>query len=56
MRRKLDAFQGAVESGTGSPVPGEHGLQVIALTEATYEANRTGNRVDVQELIDDVGT
>ncbi len=53
VRRKLDSFRETVESDSESPVPGEHGLQVIALTEAAYEASRTGRRVDAKRLIDD---
>lgn len=53
MRRKLSAFHDAIEEGGPSPVPGEQGLQVIALTEAAYEAHENGRHVDAQQLISD---
>ncbi|WP_224450400.1 Gfo/Idh/MocA family protein [Haloprofundus salilacus] len=53
MERKLSAFQASVETGADVEVPGEQGLQVIALTEAAYEAARNERHVDAQRLVED---
>jgi predicted dehydrogenase len=57
MKRKLSAFQRSVEMGADVEVPGEQGLQVIALTEAAYKAAdetaENGRHVDAQRLIRD---
>ena len=53
VKRKLSAFQKSVETGVDADVPGEQGLQVIALTEAAYETARNERHVDAQRLIHD---
>ena len=47
---KLSAFIEAVRGGGDSPVPGEFGATVTALTEAAYEAAQTGQRVSVPQI------
>jgi predicted dehydrogenase len=49
--RKLEAFVEAVRGEREPAVSGEFGLQVVALTEATYEAAAEGRTVDVAERI-----
>lgn len=51
--QKLQNFVDSIE-GTAEPaVPASVGLEVTALTEAAYDANDRGTRVDVQPVIDD---
>ncbi|WP_254767664.1 Gfo/Idh/MocA family protein [Salinilacihabitans rarus] len=50
---KLENFLSSVAGGTEPAVPADVGLQVTALTEAAYAADREGRRVDVRELIDE---
>jgi predicted dehydrogenase len=51
--RMIRNFVAAVEGSEASAVPGEHGLAVTALTEATYRAADDVAAVDVQGLIDE---
>ncbi len=53
-RRKLENFVGSIEGTVEPAVPGETGLQVTALTEATYRAADAGETVTLQPLIGDV--
>lgn len=46
-RSRADAFLESVESGTEPPATARDALRVTALTEAAYEAARTGERVPV---------
>lgn len=50
-RAKLSDFVESVRTRTEPAVPGEYGVQVTALTEAAYEASRTGETVDVEALL-----
>lgn len=49
---KLADFVESVRTRNEPAVPGEYGVHVTALTEAAYEASRTGEAVDVQALMD----
>lgn len=51
---KLDDFLAAVRGEKEPAVPAETALAVTALTEAAYEADETGQTVDVQAAIDAV--
>ncbi|WP_440005783.1 Gfo/Idh/MocA family protein [Halomicrococcus sp. SG-WS-1] len=51
-RAKLVNFVDAVQGEDDPAVPAEYGLQVTALTEAAYEADETGRRVDVTAMLD----
>ncbi|AFZ71811.1 Gfo/Idh/MocA family protein [Natronobacterium gregoryi] len=50
---KLTNFLESITGEAEPAVPGDVGLQVTALTEATYLADEEGREVDVQSLIDD---
>ncbi|SDQ49707.1 Gfo/Idh/MocA family protein [Natronobacterium texcoconense] len=50
---KLTNFLESIEGEVDPAVPGEVGLQVTALTEATYLADEEERRVDVQSVIGD---
>ncbi|SFR91824.1 Predicted dehydrogenase [Halomicrobium zhouii] len=52
-RRKLGAFVETVDGERANPVPPETGLDVIAVTEAAYQASDGGRTVDVQRLLRD---
>lgn len=51
-KRKLENFIDAIEGSTAPAVPAEVGLEVTALTEAIYESDETGTRVDIDTFID----
>lgn len=51
--RKLRAFVDAAAGRRTNPVPPETGRDVIAVTEAAYRANRGGETVDVQGLLEE---
>lgn len=53
-REKLANFVASVRGEEEPAVPGEVGLRVTALTEATYRAADSGRTVDVRELVEDV--
>ena len=46
-RSRADAFLESVRTGTDPPATARDALRVTALTEAAYEAARTGDRIDV---------
>ena len=45
---KVEAFLEAIVEGTEPPATARHALAVTAVTEAAYEADRTGERVPVE--------
>lgn len=47
---KVENFLAAVRGEAEPAVPGEFGLQVVALTEAAYRAAETGRTVEIEEL------
>lgn len=49
---KLENFIDAIEGQSQPAVPASDGLEVTALTEATYEADEVQSRVGVQGIID----
>jgi predicted dehydrogenase len=49
---KLANFVESVTGEADPAVPAENGLWVTALTEAAYEADETGERVDVAAMLD----
>ncbi len=51
--RKLEHFVECVVEDEESWVPGDFGLQVVALTEAAYLADERGETVDVGKLIEE---
>ncbi|WP_129112737.1 Gfo/Idh/MocA family protein [Halegenticoccus tardaugens] len=53
--RKLTDFVETVRGEHPPTVSGSFGLEVVALTEACYEAHRTGTVVDVAEILDPSG-
>lgn len=52
VERKITNFIGAVRDENDAAVPGSFGLAVTAMTEAVYQSNETGQRVDVDSLIE----
>jgi predicted dehydrogenase len=51
-RKKLENFIESIEGVSEPAVPGDVGLQVTALTEATYRAAESGTKIQVQEFIE----